>query len=134
MIRERRPTQAARLGFLRPILEVVAAACVAGCSSFGASGPSGRAVLAATDKPLADAAISVVPLTEGVARHLIAADRTTRFSELFIETDVMGSLIGRGDVLEITLWEAPPLRYDLRWHDVRCARHLKQPLPTWPGG
>lgn len=58
--------------------------------------------------PLANAAISVVPLTQGVAQQLTAADRKKPFSDLFTETDVAGSRIGRGDVLEITLWEAPP--------------------------
>jgi polysaccharide export outer membrane protein len=86
----------------------VLAFCVAGCSSFGASGPSGSAVLAAANKPLAGASMSVVPLTDDIARQLIAADRTQSFSALFVETDIMGSRIGRGDVLEVTLWEAPP--------------------------
>lgn len=87
---------------------VVAAALLAGCSSFGGSGPSSRTVMSSADKPLGSAAISVVPLTDDVARQLIAADRSQRFSELFGETEVMGSYIGPGDVLEISLWEAPP--------------------------
>lgn len=87
---------------------VTAAALLSGCSSFGASGPSSRTVLASADKPLGSAAISVVPLTDNVARQLIAADRLQSFSELFGETEYMGSYVGRGDVLEISLWEAPP--------------------------
>ncbi|MDP9422828.1 MAG: polysaccharide export protein [Pseudomonadota bacterium] len=39
---------------------------------------------------------------------MVAAASATRFSDLFVETEAMGSLVGRGDVLEITLWEAPP--------------------------
>lgn len=87
---------------------VTAAALLSGCSSFGASGPSSRTILASGDKPLGRAAISVVPLTDNVARQLIAADRLQSFSELFGETEYMGSYVGRGDVLEISLWEAPP--------------------------
>jgi len=93
---------------LRLFLGVAAAASVAGCSSLGASGPSSRAVLSSADKPLGNASISVIQLTEDVALQLTATSRTKRFSELFVETDVVGSRVGRGDVLEITLWEAPP--------------------------
>jgi polysaccharide export outer membrane protein len=60
------------------------------------------------DKPLAGASISVVSLNDGVARELIASERRTQFSELFQETEVSGALIGNGDALDISLWEAPP--------------------------
>jgi polysaccharide export outer membrane protein len=79
-----------------------------GCASLGAGGPSGRAIVAAQGRPLSGAAINVVGLTDEVARQLVAADRAERFSDLFGETAAMGSLIGRGDVLEISMWEAPP--------------------------
>lgn len=108
MFHDRRSNRLAQPMQLNLFLGVAAAALVAGCTSFGANGPSSRAIVGAADKPLANAAISVVPLTEDVARQLAANDRTTRFSELFGETDVMGSFIGRGDVLEISMWEAPP--------------------------
>lgn len=108
MFRKRRPCGVAKSGQLRLLAGAVAAASVAGCGSFGASGPSSRAVMAAADAPLASAAISVVPLTDDVARQLITADRSTQFSELFQENQVSGALIGKGDILEISLWEAPP--------------------------
>lgn len=96
------------VGSRRAAVTLAAAALLSGCSSFGGSGPSSRTVLAAADKPVGAATISVVPLTDDVARQLIAADRLQRFSELFSETEVMGSFAGPGDVLEISLWEAPP--------------------------
>lgn len=64
--------------------------------------------MGSANKPLSGATISVVPLTDNVARQLIAGERRTQFSELFHETEVSGALIGNGDALEITLWEAPP--------------------------
>ena len=84
------------------------AVSLAACSSFGANGPSSGSILDSANKPLANASISVVPLTEDVARQLVAGERRSRFSKLFTETEVSGALIGNGDVLEITLWEAPP--------------------------
>jgi polysaccharide export outer membrane protein len=90
------------------LLGTALAIAVAGCSSFGANGPSSGAILGSANKPLAGANISVVPLTEDIARQLITGERHTQFSELFHETAASGALIGNGDVLEITLWEAPP--------------------------
>ena len=84
------------------------ATAVAGCSSFGSSGPSRKTVMASANQPLANASISVIPLTDDVARQLIVGDRSERFSQLFPEAEVGGALIGNGDVLEITMWEAPP--------------------------
>ena len=89
--------------------------------------------MGSADKPLASAAISVVPLTDEVARQLIAGDRATRFSDLFHETEVSGALIGKGDVLEITLWEAPPAVLfssaptALMSATVASSQHLSQP-------
>lgn len=90
------------------MLGAALALSLAGCSSFGANGPSSGAILASADKPFAAATIAVVPLSEDVARQLIAGETRSRFSESFQETEISGALIGNGDVLEITLWEAPP--------------------------
>ena len=84
------------------------AAVLAGCSAFGSSGPSSNAIADASDHPLAAATISVVPLTEDVARQLVAADQSEQFSQLFGSGEAIEPVIGRGDVLEISLWEAPP--------------------------
>ncbi len=108
MIRDRRARGAISKSLARLALGLAAAASVAGCTSFGGSGPSSRTVAGSADRPLANATINVVPLTEEVARQQLAVERAMRFSDLFVETEAMGSLIGRGDVVEITLWEAPP--------------------------
>jgi polysaccharide export outer membrane protein len=93
---------------IRLMIGVAAAAAVAGCSAFGSSGPSSRAILHSENKPLSTAAISVVELTDDVARQIVANDRKDNFSELFGGGTAAGSFIGPGDILEISLWEAPP--------------------------
>ncbi|HEU4957950.1 MAG TPA: polysaccharide biosynthesis/export family protein [Sphingomicrobium sp.] len=98
----------AKINSVRLMLGAALALSLAGCSSFGANGPSSGAILASADKPFAAATIAVVPLSEDVARQLIAGETRSRFSESFQETEISGALIGNGDVLEITLWEAPP--------------------------
>lgn len=98
----------AKINSVHLMLGAALALSLAGCSSFGANGPSSGAILASADKPFAAATIAVVPLSEDVARQLIAGETRSRFSESFQETEISGALIGNGDVLEITLWEAPP--------------------------
>lgn len=105
---KRQPGRQARFVQWPLLIGAASATVLGGCSSFGGSGPTRGNIIAAADKPLASATISVVPLTDQVARQLLAGDRAQRFSELFHESEVSGALIGNGDVLEITLWEAPP--------------------------
>lgn len=99
---------AAKLNLIQLLKGVAVALSVAGCSSFGSSGPSRSAVLHSDSQPLADATVSVVELTDGVARQLAANDRQPSFAELFKEDASAASLIGPGDILEISMWEAPP--------------------------
>lgn len=98
---------ASKIG-LRGLSALAAAVLATGCTSFGASGPSSRAVLGSDQRSLANAQISVVELTDDVARLVIANSGKASFSDAFGETTPQGALIGAGDVLEVMLWEAPP--------------------------
>ncbi|MDE2410461.1 MAG: polysaccharide export protein [Sphingomonadales bacterium] len=81
---------------------------VSGCSQFGAAGPGSRAVNHAAGKPVGAAAVRIVDVDDEVARHLLAANHASLFSEVFGEVPPVGGMIGRGDVLDISIWEAPP--------------------------
>jgi polysaccharide export outer membrane protein len=52
--------------------------------------------------------IKVVEVTEAVARQVIADNRSILFSEVLGDALPAGTVVGRGDVLEVTIWEAPP--------------------------
>lgn len=81
---------------------------VSACSTLGGSGPSTEQVKDARGAPLADARIEIVEVTDQVARRVIAGSRASLFSDVLGEGQAVGSVIGSGDVLDISLWEAPP--------------------------
>lgn len=117
----------------RPLLVAALAVAIAGCSSFGANGPSRNTVLDASTQTLSGSPINVIPLTDELARQLIAGDQTSQFSALFHENEVGGALIGKGDVIDISLWEAPPAVLfgsaptGLLSSGVSASQHLSQP-------
>jgi polysaccharide export outer membrane protein len=82
---------------------------LSGCAIMSATGPSSRAVNRA-DRALMtnNASIRIVDVTDGVARHVIATQGERLFSESLGDGFAAGSIIGRGDVLDIAIWEAPP--------------------------
>jgi polysaccharide export outer membrane protein len=99
------------------LLAIVLAALLAGCASFlPTGGPSTRDVVeGATAEP--DLGIRVVDVTGQLVRRVLAARRAQTLAETFGEaatpqnptgTPVPRFTIGNGDVVEISLWEAPP--------------------------
>ena len=96
---------------LPPIKKIVTGLLLlslAACASLGASGPQGSAVRSAAKESVGAANIQVVPVTEAVARRVLASSQTELFSQTLGEVPPEGTIIGPGDVLEITVWEAPP--------------------------
>jgi len=82
---------------------------LAACSSLGASGPETSKVRGAADKYVGSANIQIVPVTDDVARRVLAASRSALFSESFGgDIPPEGTVIGRGDILQVSIWEAPP--------------------------
>jgi polysaccharide export outer membrane protein len=57
---------------------------------------------------LGAAQIRVVDLNDGVARQVAASRRATNFAEALGDGLPVGSIIGKGDALDIAIWEAPP--------------------------
>jgi len=86
----------------------VAASSLAGCSNFGAGGPRTGAVLAAGKRALEGAGIRVVDVTPALARRASDAGRDDLFSSVFQPAAPYSAIVGRGDILDISIWEAPP--------------------------
>jgi polysaccharide export outer membrane protein len=81
---------------------------LAACSSLGASGPTAGAVSSAGKQSVANAQIQIVEVTDVVARRMLSANNAGLFSQAFGDAALVGTVIGRGDVLQVTIWEAPP--------------------------
>lgn len=80
-----------------------------GCSTLHswlpASGPSAAQVVE-QDKIVTP--IPVVEVTEVIARRLKTTQQTESFAEAYPAKGPAGYVVGIGDVLEVSLWEAPP--------------------------
>lgn len=91
---------------------VIAASFLAlpGCSTnpswLPSAGPNAKQV-ADSPKSGSVAGIQVIDMSDAVARKVLASQRRTLFSETFGNSVVTGK-VGAGDVLEISIWEAPP--------------------------
>jgi polysaccharide export outer membrane protein len=85
------------------------ALAVSACAIAPAAGPSTRAVNRAEHEQ-ADLGtqIKIIDVTDTVARAILANTDESLFSERLGEGRAIGSVTGRGDVLDIAIWEAPP--------------------------
>lgn len=87
---------------------VILAVLLAGCSALGASGPTSRAINGSGEQPVANAPIKIVDVSDQVARRLVAHDRSILLSDSLGDGQGVDTTIGRGDILEVAIWEAPP--------------------------
>lgn len=95
-----------RLSQFAPLSLVVFA--LAGCASAGSSGPSAGRVSKITDQAIAGSGIKVVDVTDAVAHQILNQSRQPLFSEQLGEGTARSSEIGPGDIIDISIIEAPP--------------------------
>jgi polysaccharide export outer membrane protein len=81
---------------------------LAACSSLGGSGPSTSSVRKVEGKQYDGSDVKIVDLDDRVARRVAAFRQSRNFSEVFGEAPAGDTIIGRGDTLDIAMWEAPP--------------------------
>ena len=91
-------------------LPLLVALAMSGCATYPSwipsDGPSKAQVVA--PNAVNDSGIQVVDLTDTVARRLLATQRQRLFSETLGGTGPKGYGISSGDVIEVSIWEAPP--------------------------
>lgn len=86
----------------------LATGLVAGCASVGSSGPSTGRVTKAGQQYIEASGIKIVDVTDTVARRLSDLNRPPLFSQELGGGFVEPTVIGPGDVVDITIVEAPP--------------------------
>lgn len=92
----------------RILLALLLTSVLGGCTTLGSSGPAANAIRDAGKSTVAGADIRVLELTADVARDLAVNSQEETFASAFGEGQPMGTVIGRGDVLTVTIWESPP--------------------------
>jgi len=79
-----------------------------GCAGFIPTvGPSGR-VIGQAKTPVGAAAIQVIDVDDTVTRELLALRKQRLFSQTLSSKREISRVVGPGDVLEVSIWEAAP--------------------------
>jgi len=90
------------------LLLLLGSVALSGCGLRSMAGPSSGAINKMGGAAVASANIKVIDVTDTVARHIIDHSRPVLFSERLGDGAPIGSVVGKGDVLDIAIWEAPP--------------------------
>jgi len=109
---------------------------VSGCTATGLStavGPSRGAILkAGADQQITG--MKIIPLTNVIAERLSKVTAIPGFAEVIGDAQPVGTVVGVGDSLEITIWEAPPaLLFNSGAFDTRIQSAMQTSRPgTFP--
>ena len=99
------------IGCLRAVVPLLALSLLTGCATYpgwlSSSGPSREQVQGKLDAQGLNG-IQLVDVNDAVTRKLLASRKQSLFSETFATTNQSGYVIGSGDVIEVSVWEAPP--------------------------
>lgn len=97
---------------LHPVLMATAVLAIqllglAGCAQLPNSGPD-RAQLTEAAATPGSAAVQIIDVDPGITQRLVLRQRQTQFSDSLGQQRQAQAGIGAGDVVEVSLWEAPP--------------------------
>ena len=78
------------------------------CAAFPTSGPSKNTIETYNDKKEIDSKILIVDLNQKIVNQLQKKDLKVSFSESLGTLNGRTQTVGKGDIVEISIWEAPP--------------------------
>jgi polysaccharide export outer membrane protein len=81
---------------------------LASCSSLGTTGPTSASISGSQGVLVANARVKIVDVNDFVARRVAAAYQPPLFSQALGDAAPTETVIGAGDILQVTVWEAPP--------------------------
>lgn len=95
-------------GKLGRVTGLVALLVLSACSTMGSGGPTSTAISKANGVMVGNAAIKVIDVTDAVARRVTSAQHMPLLSQTIGDAAPTNSVIGRGDLIQVNIWEAPP--------------------------
>ena len=104
---ERRPNRTAS-PLAQRAAAVATALLLSACTSLGASGPNAGRVVNASETEIAGTRVQVVDINSSIAARAMERAEGHGFAETLGESEPLGAIIGKGDVIDVTIWEAPP--------------------------
>lgn len=78
------------------------------CTSLGGSGPATGRVLDAAETDILGTRVRIVNINSETVKRTANPALSRGFAEVLGESPPVGTIIGRGDVIGVTVWEAPP--------------------------
>ena len=92
----------------RAVIACIAALFVSACSTLGAAGPSTGTLRGADSEAYAGADIAVVDIDGSSVARIAASEKAQSFAQVFADTEFIAPRLAKGDVVSVTVWEAPP--------------------------
>lgn len=81
---------------------------LAGCSGLPTSGPSNKAIEEYNQQKDVSSKIQIIDVNQNVVTQLLKKDPKIKFSDTLGSTNPRYQTVGKGDLIEISIWEAPP--------------------------
>lgn len=78
------------------------------CAGLPTSGPSNSAIQDYSQQKDVDSKIQIVDVNQKVVAQLLKKDQKIKFSDTLGTTNPRYQTVGKGDLIEISIWEAPP--------------------------
>lgn len=87
---------------------LLASVALSACSALGASGPSHASIRHLNQASPAPQKVTLIHLDNDATTRLNSLEKSRSFATVLGDSAVQDPLLGAGDVLDITVWEAPP--------------------------